>query len=652
MQYQTPGVYVEEIASIGSQSVPNVPFRGTFIGYTERATGSKGEDLHLKPTLVRSFMEYQEWFGGPDLVAKWSVTLNASNQVQGMEVTGGTRFFMYNAVRLYFLNGGGPAYIVSVGKTADAQGNRSSIELENAQAGTGLKPGLESLATLEDGLLLAIPESVFLDFSEYQTLMDLALGFAAEKHAHFVLLDSLQGTSSDATAASTVIRNHTGTENLSFGAAYHPWVLTAGSFHPPVSSLEIVGGAPLSSLANGDAALLALTTVWEDAQSNLNSFTGNTLYGTHLVDLHAGLESYQTAVTSATSTANWNRSVKVLNYFVAMANQLVALQALSGPLKQQADQMEQSTTMQSLVQTIAGLVEESSSNASISASPTSLNTAFDGSDWLGGQNRSGFAVATPFAGSSPQDYATFITTELGPSQIQQLFNAIDILWHSAQNMEKAASEGLYQDHPAFGQIAMRSAEIALGLPASAAVAGQYIRTQNEAGVWKAPAGMALTGVARPMARISDTGQAGMNIDASSGKSINAIRSFSGKGTLIWGGRTLDGNSNDWRYVNVRRLFSQVESDLKVALGSFVFEPNDANTWANVRAMVSNYLTELWKEGGLTGSKPEEAFFVQIGLGSSMSENDVLNGRMIIQIGMAAVRPAEFIILKMSQTMIA
>lgn len=185
------------------------------------------------------------------------------------------------------------------------------------------------------------------------------------------------------------------------------------------------------------------------------------------------------------------------------------------------------------------------------------------------------------------------------------------------------------------------------LPPSAAVAGVYARTDRERGVWKAPANVSLNHVIEPVVRVNDEMQDGMNVDPTSGKSINAIRSFMGKGNLVWGARTLAGNDNEWRYVPVRRLFNMVEESVKKSTHWAVFEPNDANTWAKVRGMIENYLTQKWREGALAGATPKEAFFVRCGLGTTMDSQDILEGRMNVEIGMAAVRPAEFIILKFS-----
>ncbi len=188
------------------------------------------------------------------------------------------------------------------------------------------------------------------------------------------------------------------------------------------------------------------------------------------------------------------------------------------------------------------------------------------------------------------------------------------------------------------------------LPPSAAIAGVYAAVDGSRGVWKAPANISLTSVYDITDIVTDQEQETMNIDADSGKSVNAIRAFSGKGILVWGARTLDGNSNEWRYISVRRFFIMVEESVKKASAQFVFEPNDANTWVKIRAMIENYLTILWRQGALAGAKPEHAFFVKVGLGQTMTAIDILEGRLIVEIGMAAVRPAEFIILRFSHKM--
>lgn len=199
----------------------------------------------------------------------------------------------------------------------------------------------------------------------------------------------------------------------------------------------------------------------------------------------------------------------------------------------------------------------------------------------------------------------------------------------------------------YNQLRARMASQRVVMSASPSVAGAYATVDRNRGVWKAPANVSLNGVIRPLDKVTHEQQERMNVDPTAGKSINAIRAFTGKGILIWGARTLAGNDNEWRYVPVRRLFNMIEESTQKATAFAVFEPNDATTWLKVKAMIESYLYGLWEQGALAGPTPESAYFVNVGLGTTMTPQDVLEGRMIVEIGVAAVRPAEFIILRFS-----
>ncbi|WCT10383.1 phage tail sheath family protein [Mucilaginibacter jinjuensis] len=185
------------------------------------------------------------------------------------------------------------------------------------------------------------------------------------------------------------------------------------------------------------------------------------------------------------------------------------------------------------------------------------------------------------------------------------------------------------------------------LPPSSTIAGVYALVDSTRGVWKAPANVSLNLVNGLTVQVTEAEQADLNVDSVAGKSINVIRSFTGKGILVWGARTLAGNDNEWRYISVRRFFNMVEESSKNASAAFVFEPNDSNTWVKVQGMLENFLTTLWRQGALQGAKPEQAFYVAVGLNKTMTAQDILNGLMIVEIGLAAVRPAEFIVLRFS-----
>ena len=187
----------------------------------------------------------------------------------------------------------------------------------------------------------------------------------------------------------------------------------------------------------------------------------------------------------------------------------------------------------------------------------------------------------------------------------------------------------------------------------AAIAGAYCLTDAQRGVWKAPANVALNGVTG----LCDAGGNELVVTESVNANllkngINAIRYFPGKGFTIWGARTMvpDGDLQ-WRYIPVRRLFNIAERDIKEAMAKVVFEPNSPTTWEMLRGSIDAYLHNLWKQGGLFGDTPQQAYFVKIGLGTTMSPTDINSGKMIVKVGMAAVKPAEFIILEFSQKQI-
>ncbi|MBJ7556625.1 phage tail sheath family protein [Marinomonas spartinae] len=187
------------------------------------------------------------------------------------------------------------------------------------------------------------------------------------------------------------------------------------------------------------------------------------------------------------------------------------------------------------------------------------------------------------------------------------------------------------------------------LPPAAAMAGVYTMVDNARGVWKAPANVSLNAVVAPTVNISDDEQEDLNV-TTQGKSINAIRPFIGEGTLVWGARTLDGNSLDWRYVNVRRTMIMLEESIRLASKAYVFEPNVANTWVSMESMISSFLYGIWKRGGLAGAAPADAYSVSVGLGKTMTPDDILEGILRITVLVAISRPAEFIEITFQQQM--
>lgn len=187
------------------------------------------------------------------------------------------------------------------------------------------------------------------------------------------------------------------------------------------------------------------------------------------------------------------------------------------------------------------------------------------------------------------------------------------------------------------------------MPPSAVMPGVYTYNDGTRGVWNAPANITLTSVIEPNVKLNNAQQGQLNVPLN-GKAINVIRQFVGRGPVVWGARTLDGNSLDWRYIQVRRTLIYIEQSIEQALQPFVFAPNDGKTWVAVTSMISNFLQGLWSQGGLMGDKADDAFTVSCGLGSTMTPLDILDGYMIVSVTLQMIRPAEFIELTFKQKM--
>jgi phage tail sheath protein FI len=188
------------------------------------------------------------------------------------------------------------------------------------------------------------------------------------------------------------------------------------------------------------------------------------------------------------------------------------------------------------------------------------------------------------------------------------------------------------------------------LPTSGAIAGVWATNDASRGVWNAPANVGIATMVMPKLPIAGDDQDDLNVPVQ-GLAVNAIRTFQGRGSLIWGARTLDSLSNDWRYIQVRRTMIYVEQSVKQALDAMVFRPNTAQTWVTVVSMIESFLHGLWAAGGLMGSSPAQAYNVVAGLGSTMTPDDVLNGVMRVQVTLQMVHPAEFIELTFKQQML-
>lgn len=190
----------------------------------------------------------------------------------------------------------------------------------------------------------------------------------------------------------------------------------------------------------------------------------------------------------------------------------------------------------------------------------------------------------------------------------------------------------------------------LQVPSSGALAGIYALNDSNKGVWKPPANISINGIKGLGYVLSQSEIEFQNIDKTEGKSVNSLVQFTGRGQLVWGARTLKGNDNEWRYIPVRRFCNVVELSARNFLEKLVNESNDAQTWAFIKQQVEIFLFQFWTRDALKGTKPEKAYFVSVGLGKTMTQQDILDGNLNVLVGIAPIRPAEFILLKFSQKM--
>jgi phage tail sheath protein FI len=179
------------------------------------------------------------------------------------------------------------------------------------------------------------------------------------------------------------------------------------------------------------------------------------------------------------------------------------------------------------------------------------------------------------------------------------------------------------------------------LPPSGFVTGIYARSDIERGVHKAPANEIVRGLTKFEININKARQDVLNPEG-----VNCLRFFEGRGSRVWGARTISSDP-EWKYVNVRRLFIYMEHSIEKATQWAVFEPNNERLWTNIRSTIEDFLYVLWRDGALIGAKPEEAYFVRCDR-STMTQNDLDNGRMICQVGVAPSRPAEYVIFRIGQ----
>lgn len=676
--YKTPGVYIEEISSLPASVAQVETAIPAFIGYTEYHKDTDGTSLLNVPTRISSLVEYQEKYGGAPPLAVDSVSLNALSQVTGVATK--PSFFTYDSLRMFWANGGGDCYIVSVGtyKTGGVVSTPAAAKFLN---------GLAALKKADEPTLLLAPDAVLMSLhSDIDSVYQAMLSHANYMQDRFCVFDMKEVDNAVPTltfdTAVNNFRSGIGVNYLKYGACYGPWIkaslpkvvkysdikgkiLQSGATVPALKSLADQSSDEakftadrLDNLTKDQALISSSLATYLAAQTPNDKTSLKELFETHYGNLSA-------AATKANLTTLLNFYLGVLlevdkwmhstgtNPFTDISTAYAAYSgSLTGGktyLHGYSEAFVNSSFKFTAEKVIAYGLE---ANADIAAATftqpiaATYNYTVWSSIFTSTPTASTIFANTP-AGTGAVPVAARIATGLGALQTlgQEILAGVDYIVSGAASTSSAVETAALQQIPVFKSIVDYIAKGLSVMPPSGAIVGVYAATDRNRGVWKAPANVSLASTAGVNTLISHERQESLNVDTNSGKSINAIRPFTGKGILVWGARTLAGNDNEWRYVPVRRLYIMVEESIKKATEFVVFEPNDKNTWVRMKGMISNFLTELWRAGALAGAKPEQSFFVNVGLGETMTPLDILEGRMIVEIGLAAVRPAEFIILR-------
>lgn len=557
-EYKTPGVYIKEKNAFGNSIVEAETAIPAFIGFTEKALNGD-DDLTNVPWKISSMNEFIQYFGGAPKL-KIPVKIEVKNEEENeytLSVSVTNSYTLYWQMQMFFANGGGTCYVVSVG-TYEEKGKTDNSHTNPEQEDTAqsdklttkmVNDALEALEKEREVTMIVVPEAVFGE--QCSNIQQLMMQHCGEMANRFAILDVPQEDKSLQLDKRMEKFQNTVTNYFSYGAAYFPWLNTT-----VLSEKDLDGN----------------TFEWDESVKTYKDKIGDEAFN------------------------------KVIETFCNPKESLT--------LKKNGDVLEEITK---------------------------YGHTFTKDDKEGEIKK------------DENDCAIGIITNLKTEADTQTF---DVAWNipiTEIPNKTALHLALYNSSPLYKQAIKGILKQLNLLPPSAAMAGIYTMVDHTRGVWKAPANVSLNYVDSPAEDLDDDEQANLNAPMT-GKAINVIRMFRGEGVKVWGARTLDGNSLDWRYINVRRTLLFLEESVKNAARAYVFEPNDAGTWINMKSMIENFLRSVWKRGGLAGATPEDAFEVHVGLGDTMTGDDILEGIMRITVLVAVTHPAEFIEITFQQQM--
>lgn len=590
-EYLAPGVYVEE-TSFRSKSIEGVSTSTTaFIGATLKGPvmpRTAAERWNATPELLTSFADFERIYGGYE-----SLTFGSTSTVN----------YLAHAVQAYFNNGGSRLYVGRLYKGTLTHASSAVV----AQVAAG--------ATGEIRLRARFPGSYFNSVTVSVQPLFTPTSFAA-----------LPNLPSDTVlrVVDTAPATFTAAQFIKDGAVWKKRALPTDAFANSVDAdftgtklFQTVSAVVTVSHKNGD-------TLWTDTVSFVR--TSPDFIGSELADVQAKRStdltlpvalSIGTAATLTSADALDKLARGLLGNFIAAdvpAPTRIALGAVAGTDGDAPDGTEATVALNYLL----GMEDISI----VGAPGLSHIASVQGALIAHADKRRSYRIAV--LDSAPGQLVSEVRTARG--LIDSTHAALYYPWVVVTN--PLASP--------------RNSEPAeLTVPPSGFVAGIYARTDVERGVWKSPANEVVRGALRFEREVSFPEQEVLNPIG-----VNCLRTLPGRGLRVWGART-SSSDPEWKYVSVRRYFNYLEASIDRSTQWAVFEPNGERLWDNVRNSVADFLFNEWKQGALLGLKPDEAFFVRCDR-TTMNQNDLDNGRLVCLVGVAVVKPAEFVIFRIGQ----
>ncbi len=599
---KTPGVYVVEKNAFPNSVVEAATAVPAFIGYTEKAE-KDNKSLKNKPTRITSMSEYRTFFGEAP-APKFDVAEGAagyhkiSAYKKNYSIARTDKFSFYYNMLLFFSNGGGACYIVSVGNYSD-----EGIKKED------LLNGIKPLEKEQEPTMVVIPELVNLEKASecYEVQQEMLSHCGYKMQNRFAVLDVFEGYKEGKETINN-FREGIGSNFLSYGAAYYPWLNTT------IISESDLNFSNINKF--NDFAPLLKESLLEEIPKMVENIDGVEEDKNKIK--RGEIEKYIAVLLK-------NNGVENISDGAISKDDLRRL--LEGMLNNSSEEELKKLPGEELQKLLRVTVE--SSDSALKDIPDN--------------------ILNVLAEEILKDPAEEGIDNLTERIFKEIGSGGDTESKEVEKENSMAHKVLFKMSALYRETIKEMTRILNRLPVSAAMAGIYTMVDNTKGVWKAPANVSIAAVESSTVSICHDEQEDLNVPVN-GKAINAIRFFTGEGIKVWGARTLDGNSLDWRYINVRRTMIMLEESIKNAAKAYVFDPNDANTWVNMKSMIGNFLNGIWKRGGLAGSTPDDAYSVHVGLGETMTPEDILEGILRVTVLVAITRPTEFIEITFQQQM--